>query len=357
VVSGLAADGIPAVALRAYRNAVGRSAVTDPACGLPWTLLAAIGRIESDHGRFANAILYDDGLSVPPVIGIALNGVGTEVVTDTDQGRLDGDRVYDRAVGPMQFIPSTWAIYGADGNADGHKDPFNIFDAAAAAGHYLCTAGGNLRTTAGQTAAVLAYNHSDSYLASVLALEATYAGSGVGPAVPPVGPAPPGGPAAAVPMPPPVDPGPPLGLPTPLSRHPTPLSTRSAPQSTHPSSVQPSSTQPSSTQPNSTQPSATPTPAYSTDTATPTPTPSQTVACVPASPSLTPTGSTTAAGSPGVAGSVNNPPIAAVEASLTGTGTSSAAASDTATSAASGPPTSPGLSGSPSVPPPATVNC
>ena len=46
----------------------------------------------------------------------------------------------------MQFIPSTWALYGADGNGDGVADPFNIFDAAAAAAHYLCRAGGNLQT-------------------------------------------------------------------------------------------------------------------------------------------------------------------------------------------------------------------
>ena len=47
----------------------------------------------------------------------------------------------------MQFIPSTWMIYGADGNGDGIKDPFNIFDAALAAANYLCDAGGDLSTT------------------------------------------------------------------------------------------------------------------------------------------------------------------------------------------------------------------
>ena len=57
----------------------------------------------------------------------------------------------------MQFIPSTWTIYRTDGNRDGRSDPFNIFDAAAAAGHYLRMAGGNLATNAGQVTAVLAY--------------------------------------------------------------------------------------------------------------------------------------------------------------------------------------------------------
>ena len=136
------------------------------------------------------------------MIGIPLSGLGTEVITETDQGRLDGDRMYDRAVGPMQFIPSTWAIYRTDGNRDGRSDRFNIFDAAAAAGHYLCTAGGNLATNAGQVAAVLAYNHSDSYLASMLTLEAVYASGEPGIGVPIVSTAPR---PTVRPTPPPVD--------------------------------------------------------------------------------------------------------------------------------------------------------
>src|SRR5437764_60980 len=82
---------------------------------------------------FAGAVLHSDGLSTPRVIGIALNGNGTALIRDTDGGRLDGDTVYDRAVGPMQFIPSTWAGWSVDANGDGRADPFNIFDAAAAA--------------------------------------------------------------------------------------------------------------------------------------------------------------------------------------------------------------------------------
>jgi len=135
--SALAASGIPSTALIAYRNAAARVAQTMPGCGLGWPLLAAIGRVESDHGRFAGAVLHSDGLSTPPVIGIALDGHGTALIRDTDGGRLDGDTVYDRAVGPMQFIPSTWAGWGVDMNADGRADPFNIFDAAGAAADYL----------------------------------------------------------------------------------------------------------------------------------------------------------------------------------------------------------------------------
>jgi membrane-bound lytic murein transglycosylase B len=174
VISGLAANGIPRVALNAYRVAAARMANTQPSCGIDWALLAGIGREESDHGRFAGATLNPDGTSTPPVVGIPLNGNGTALIGDTDRGRLDGDTVYDRAVGPMQFIPSTWAAYGADANGDGKADVFNINDAALASARYLCAAGGNLRTHAGQVAAVLAYNHSDEYLAQVLALAEAY---------------------------------------------------------------------------------------------------------------------------------------------------------------------------------------
>jgi hypothetical protein len=177
VVSTLASDGIPVVASRAYHHAAELANKRTVNCAIPWTLLAAIGRVESDHGRFAGSVLLADGLSTPRIIGIALNGVGTGLVLDTDHGVLDGDPVYDHAVGPMQFIPSTWAQYATDGNGDGVADPFNIYDAAAAAGKYLCNAGVDLGTRAGKIRAVLTYNHSDSYVASVLALETTYAGT------------------------------------------------------------------------------------------------------------------------------------------------------------------------------------
>jgi membrane-bound lytic murein transglycosylase B len=173
-ISGLAANGIPKVALNAYRVAAARLANVDPGCGIDWALLAGIGREESDHGRFAGAVLHPDGVSMPRIIGIPLNGTGTALITDTDGGRLDGDTVYDRAVGPMQFIPSTWRAYGVDANGDGKADVFNINDAALTSARYLCGAGGNLRTHAGQVAAVLAYNDSDQYLAQVLALADAY---------------------------------------------------------------------------------------------------------------------------------------------------------------------------------------
>jgi membrane-bound lytic murein transglycosylase B/PKD repeat protein len=207
----LAGDGIPAVALAAYRKAAAGVAVTDPGCGLPWPLLAAIGRVESDHGRFADSQLYADGTSAPRVIGIPLNGHGTALIRDTDHGVLDGDTVYDRAVGPMQFIPSTWATWGVDGNGDGVVSPFNIYDAALAAAHYLCAAGGNLGTADGQVKAVLTYNDSAAYLATVLSLEKIYAAGAPGVTIP-ILPAVPNPTPREKPVLPPADPGPPLGL-------------------------------------------------------------------------------------------------------------------------------------------------
>jgi membrane-bound lytic murein transglycosylase B len=223
--SGLAASGIPVTALTAYKTAAAREAKLNAACRLPWPLLAGIGRVESDHGRFAGALLHSDGLSTPPVVGIPLNGNGTALIRDTDGGRLDGDTVYDRAVGPMQFIPSTWANWSVDGNHDGKKDPFNIFDAADAAADYLCAAGRDLSTYRGTVRAILSYNYSYEYVSLVMSLERVYASGAVGVTIPvlPTSPEPPRH--GDRPTLPPVDPGNPRGVPS--SSKPTPRPTTS----------------------------------------------------------------------------------------------------------------------------------
>jgi membrane-bound lytic murein transglycosylase B len=198
VITGLAANGIPNVALNAYRVAAARMGTVMPSCGIDWSLLAGIGRVESNHGRFAGAVLNPDGTSTPQIRGPALNGVQFAYIRDSDNGVWDGDAAYDRAVGPMQFIPTTWRAYAIDADGTGTPDPFNINDAALAAAHYLCVAGGDLRTAAGQRRAILAYNHSDSYVAEVLALARAYAagipvadipimGNTSGPVPPPTG--------------------------------------------------------------------------------------------------------------------------------------------------------------------------
>jgi membrane-bound lytic murein transglycosylase B len=172
-VSQLAANGIPSVALDAYRHA---AAQLNPGCGITWPLLAGIGRVESDHGRAGGAVLTTAGTSTRKIIGPALNGRnGYPLIPSTDAGALEGDAQFAHAVGPMQFLPSTWSAYAVDGNADGVADPFNIYDAALAAAHYLCNSA-DLHMAAGRQRAVFAYNHSSTYVAQVLALAASYAG-------------------------------------------------------------------------------------------------------------------------------------------------------------------------------------
>ena len=221
VISGLAANGIPNVALNAYRVAASRMANVEPSCGIQWWLLAGIGREESDHGQFAGATLNADGTSTPKIIGPALNGNGNQAIAAPPNGvALDGDAVYTHALGPMQFIPQTWDGYGVDANGDGVADIFNINDAALAAARYLCAAGGDLRTAAGQRAAILAYNHSTEYLAQVLALAFAYR-AGVAVTGIPVGqltgPLPPVQQLGPIPV---VNPGPPTAVTVTKHRHP-----------------------------------------------------------------------------------------------------------------------------------------
>jgi hypothetical protein len=166
--------GIPTMVLHAYQLAAAELAAEQPSCHLPWWLLAGIGHTESGHAESGR--LYADGTTRGRILGPVLDGTLADnaIITDTDHGRYDGDPTYDRAVGPMQFIPSTWVHWGADGNHDGRRDPNNVFDATLAAGRYLCADGRNLATLPGLTAAVLAYNHSQPYLATVLAWGLAY---------------------------------------------------------------------------------------------------------------------------------------------------------------------------------------
>jgi membrane-bound lytic murein transglycosylase B len=124
----VAIDGIPALYLSLFQQAAARF-------GLPWELLAAIGKIESDDGR-------DPAAAVPNAAG---------------------------AVGPMQFEPATFAEYSwAAGVPDPSIDsPHDAIEAAAA----MLASDGAPSDTA---AAVFDYNHAEWYVAEVLSLEATY---------------------------------------------------------------------------------------------------------------------------------------------------------------------------------------
>ncbi len=158
---------LPETVFAAYWNAEAELARTTPGCRLRWQLAAAIGQVESGHARGGRVTA--DGTTVTPILGPRLDGAGFALIRDSDGGAYDQDTVYDRAVGPMQFIPSTWARWGADGNGDGRADPDNVFDAALAAGRYLCAGGRDLSDPADLDRAILGYNHSRAYLRTVLA--------------------------------------------------------------------------------------------------------------------------------------------------------------------------------------------
>ncbi|MGW8886106.1 lytic transglycosylase domain-containing protein [Streptomyces sp. NPDC055749] len=164
-VTGSAEAGIPASILAAYKKAEQTVAGSDAACRLPWQLLAAIGKVESGQARGGR--VDANGTTFSPILGPALNGQGFALIKDSDDGAYDGDATHDRAVGPMQFIPQTWATWGQDGNGDGREDPNNIYDAALAAGRYLCAGTRNLAVGADLDRAVLSYNHSREYLRTV----------------------------------------------------------------------------------------------------------------------------------------------------------------------------------------------
>jgi hypothetical protein len=347
---GLTSNGIPRRVLQAYVAAAKLAAGLDPGCHVDWSLLAGIGRVETDHGRFGGSHVTADGLITPPIYGPRLNGTnGMPFIHDTDRGRLDADPTSDRAVGPMQFIPGTWAGFGTDADKDGVANPQDVDDAALSAARYLCAGGGDLSTQQGRVQAVYRYNHSASYVRLVLALADSYAsGRPVPVSQEPSGPAPAssgpsvtgGSPPAVNPSPPPSgsgtpgrspSPSPTGSTPSPTSSTPSPTSSTPSPTSSTPSPTSstpsPTSSTPSPTSstpsPTSSTPSPTSTSPSPTDTPTPkdtpTPTPSDTPTPTPSdtpTPKDTPT--PTASDTPAAADTPAASPSASSSASPTG---------------------------------------
>lgn len=168
--------GIPARALAAYGAAHVQLQRESPTCRLSWSTLAGIGWVESAHGWSDNTRLGSAGQARPAIVGPVLDGSNSfGRIPDTDQGRLDGDTAWDHAVGPLQFIPSSWKRWAADGDGDGVKNPQDIDDAALAAARYLCASGADLGTSQGWVDAVMSYNHSADYVRNVNAAAETYA--------------------------------------------------------------------------------------------------------------------------------------------------------------------------------------
>ena len=175
IVAVSAETGIPERALAAYAGAAIAKNEERPDCALGWNTLAAIGYVESRHGSHGGASIADDGTVSPPIIGIALDGSTTALIPDTDGGEFDGDPDFDRALGPMQFIPGSWANWFVDASGDGIADPHNIDDASLAAANYLCRATPTLGDEESWRAGIAAYNASSSYLDAVATRSAFYA--------------------------------------------------------------------------------------------------------------------------------------------------------------------------------------
>ncbi|MFB9313163.1 lytic transglycosylase domain-containing protein [Nocardioides plantarum] len=175
IVATSSTNGIPSAALAAYQRAETVINAADASCHLKWQLVAAIGRVESDHGRYDGNALNASGVAKPGIYGPALNGKAkTSLIRDTDAGQYDKDKAYDRAVGPMQFIPSTWSVVGVDADNDGVRNPQDIDDAALATAVYLCSGTDDLATLPGQRASVFRYNHSKAYVDLVLSIMDAY---------------------------------------------------------------------------------------------------------------------------------------------------------------------------------------
>ncbi len=135
--SALARREIPARYLQLYAQAAGRY-------GLDWAVLAGVGKVECDHGRDPDPSCSREG---------AVNAAG--------------------AGGPMQFIASTWAQYGVDGDGDGRANRWDPADAIFSAANYLSSSG----APRDYGRALLAYNHAGWYVAEVQAWAARYRGS------------------------------------------------------------------------------------------------------------------------------------------------------------------------------------
>ena len=132
-----ALSNVPAAYLALYQ----RAAATCP--GLSWTVLAAIGTVESDNGQ-----------STLPGVSAGQNASG--------------------AMGPLQMLGATFAAYATPVPPGGANppSPYDPTDAAYAAARMLCADGG--RNDANLTQAVWDYNHSQSYVTEVLGLAARY---------------------------------------------------------------------------------------------------------------------------------------------------------------------------------------
>ncbi len=173
----VAGTDLTGVVLNAYYNAQILMSERRPACDVTWDQLAGIGLIETRHGTFGGNVVGSDGVTSGRILGPELNGDPFAAISDTDGGALDGNPVWDHAVGPMQFIPGSWKLYALDGDGDGTADPHNIYDAAMSAAEHLCRSTGGLQNEGNFTIALFGYNRSEQYGIEVKAARSRYAAS------------------------------------------------------------------------------------------------------------------------------------------------------------------------------------
>ena len=166
---------IPVIALEAYAYAARVAEVENPKCHIAWTTLAGIGQVESHHGTYRGATLAPNGDVSPPIRGVRLDGTGDNLRIVGEDDGTGADRGVARAMGPMQFIPETWRLYGVDAHNDGIASPDNIDDAALSAAGYLCWRGKDLATPRGWISALRAYNNSGVYARAVRDWATAYA--------------------------------------------------------------------------------------------------------------------------------------------------------------------------------------
>ena len=141
----------PAVGRAARLQATPRtpSARSRPGCQMPWTLLAGIGRVESDHGRYGGSVLGSDGVSRPAIIGVALNGKGpVAAIRDTDDGRSTATRSGTARSARCSSSRRPGRAPAATATATAAVNPNDIDDAALAAAAYLCSGSGRSSTDA-----------------------------------------------------------------------------------------------------------------------------------------------------------------------------------------------------------------
>jgi len=168
---------IPRRAMLAYAYTEIASRTAHPKCHLRWNTVAAIGSVESAHGTLGGAGLTESGVPNKAIIGPALDGTnGTRAIKATEESaEFTGDDEWDHAVGPFQFLTSSWQIYGEDADGDGIDDPFDIDDAAMAAANHLCDDDRDLSGD-GWVPAVYAYNNSLAYVKKVRSIATSFAG-------------------------------------------------------------------------------------------------------------------------------------------------------------------------------------